>query len=89
MANSQLGAQSDEALTNASPSKQLAALAVESLTGAATTPSRQLAAISVESLTNSSGPVSRQLAAISVEVLVPARLGFIGWGTPIKSFSWS
>lgn len=88
MATSQLGAQSDEALTNGSPARQLAAIAAEVITNAASSPSRQLAAITTEAVTNSAGPVQCQLAAISVEALVPSRLGHIGWGTPISAPAW-
>lgn len=89
MAEARLAAQSDEALTNGAPSRQLAAVSAETLTNAAGTPSRQLAAVSAETLTNSAGPTQRQLAAISVEVLVPSKFAFVGWGSPIKSSSWS
>lgn len=89
MADARLGAQSDEALSDGSPERRLAAISAESITNSGGAPSRQLAAISVESVTNAAnGSPSRQLSAISVEVLVPARLAFVGWGTPIRSSSW-
>lgn len=90
MAESRLGAQSDEVLTDANPARQLAAVSVESITNSGGSPARQLAAISVESLTNAAnGSATRQLAGISVEVLVPTRFTFVGWGYPIKSSVWS
>lgn len=88
MADARLAAVTAEAVTDGTPSRQLAAVSAEALTDA-TAPSRQLAAVSVETLSDSDGPPERRLSAISVEVLVPARLVFVGWGTPIKTPTWS
>jgi hypothetical protein len=85
----ELGAISAEALSDASPIRRLAAISAESLTDSASIPSRQLGAISAEAITDSATPPKRQLAAVTVEVLVPSKLGYVGWGTPIKSLSWS
>jgi hypothetical protein len=51
MADARLGAQSDEVLSDGSPSRQLAAISAESLTNASNgAPTRQFAALSVEVL---------------------------------------
>ena len=89
MADSRLAGQSDEVLSDGSPNRRLAALNTESLTDA-TSPTRQLAALNTESLNNASnGSPVRQFGGISIEVLVPARLGYTGWGPPIKSPAWN
>lgn len=90
MATAELGAQSDEALSDGSPSRQLGGISGEALTDSAAAPSRQLGAISGEALTDSASPPKRELAALSVEVLVPRKMTFAGWGTPIvNSPGWS
>lgn len=89
MADARLGAQSNEAITDSSPSRQLAGIAVDALTTQETTPSRQLAAISNDILTSSAAVPERQLGSLTVEVLVPARLTFVGWGSPVRSPIWT
>ena len=89
MADARLGAQSDEALTDGSPSKRLAAVSAEALTTEAAAPSRRLGAVSSEALTVAATIPQRQLAGLSIEVLVPSRLTFVGWGTPINHPVWT
>jgi len=89
MADARLGAQSDEALTDGSPSKGLGAVSAEALTTEAATPSRRLGAVSGEALTVAETIPQRQLSGLSIEVLVPAKLTFVGWGVPINRPIWS
>lgn len=89
MASAQLGAQSDEVLSDGTPNKQLAGISAESLTDSASAPSRQLGAVGAEAITDSATPPQRQIGAMSVEVLVPSKLTFVGWGTPINTPQWS
>jgi hypothetical protein len=89
MAEARLAAQSDEAITDGAPDRRLSAISAESLTTNSTTPSRNLSAISVESLTVAETIPLRSLSGVSIEVLVPAKLTFVGWGTPINTPTWS
>lgn len=89
MAIAQLGGQSDEALTDGVPSRQLSAVSADVLTAAATIPTRQLSGLSIDALTISETAPRCQLVAISAEVLVPARLTFAGWGSPILTSTWN
>lgn len=88
MADARLGAQADEAVTDGTPSRRLGAVAADALTTHASTPSRRLGAIANDTLTTAATVPQRRLAAASVEVLVPARLSFVGWGSPINAPSW-
>lgn len=89
MADARLSAQSDEALTDGTPSRRLSAISAEALIASSTVPVRNLSAITIESLTVAGTVPQRQLSAITIEVLVPVRLSFVGWGVPIKTPTWS
>ena len=89
MADARLGAQSNEVVTNGLPDRRLAAIGADVLTTQETTPSRQLGAVSNDVLSTAAAVPQRQLGAISVEVLVPARFGFVGWGIPVRTSTWS
>ena len=89
MADARLSAQSDEALTDGAPNRRLSAISAESLTTNSTTPVRNRSAISAASLTGAETITQRSLSGLSIEVLVPAKLTFVGWGTPVNSPTWS
>jgi hypothetical protein len=88
MASAQLGSQSDEVLTDATPPRQLAAISADALTNNDTVPSRQLSAIAADTLTTAATIPQRRLGVVTVEVLVPSRLTFAGWGSPINTPLW-
>ncbi len=87
-ADARLGGQADEVITDASPQRRLAGTATESITDSAGSPQRRLAGTATESITDSAGVPSRRVAGVAVEVIVPSRLTFVGWGTPVNHPVW-
>lgn len=89
MADARLSAQSDEALTDGTPSRRLSAISTEALSTNSTVPQRRLSALSIETVTVAETVPQRRLNAMSIEVLVPAKVVFVGWGSPISTPIWT